>query len=249
MVTDPSLAAEIIARAESFPEIQAGIARLEDVLKGPSYQVVPDGEWSTSLSHQEGAVTEWPPEARSVLVLGLKHSKNDLRLDWWDRGNTPGNRRLIEISESMKQWLQKAHDLGSYPMPYHVERGGLFLKDAAVMAGLGIIGRNNLLLNLQWGTCIRLRSLLVEANLESTGMIEGFAPCETCNGPCHKACPQDAFSAGVYNRPRCITQINANVASKAPGGETDENGRALMVIKFCRACELACPVGRGKKSN
>jgi len=39
----PPLSAEIIVKAESFPGIKAGIARLEDILKSPSYQVVPDG--------------------------------------------------------------------------------------------------------------------------------------------------------------------------------------------------------------
>jgi len=242
---DPSLSNEIIARARSYPGIRAGIARLKDVLRTPSYQVVPEAEWSTSLSSsQEGTLTEWPPGTRSVLVLGLYHPKNDPRLDWWDRGNTNGNRRLMEISESLKQWLRKEHDLRAHPLPYHVEWGGLFLKDAAVLAGLGIIGQSNLLLHPEWGSQIRLRSILIEGDLQPNEPIEGFSPCETCDVLCHKVCPQNAFSSGAYRRPSCITQLNADAANKVPGGEIDENGKPIMVIKYCRACELACPVGK-----
>jgi epoxyqueuosine reductase len=245
MSVAPSISHEIIARARSYPEIRAGIARLKDVVRAPSYQVVPEGEWSTSLSaSQEGSVTEWPSEARSVLVLGLHHPQSDPRLDWWDRGNTNGNRRLMEISQSFQQWLRKEHGLGAYPLPYHVEWGGLFLKDAAVLAGLGVIGKSNLFLHPEWGPRIRLRSLLIEGDLEPDEPVEGFSPCETCDTLCQKVCPQNAFSSGAYHRPSCIAQLDSDVANKVSAGEIDENGTPLLVIKYCRACELACPVGK-----
>ena len=244
MPVDPSLSNEIIARALSYPGIRAGIARLADVLRTPSYQIVPEGECSTSLSaSQEGTVTEWPPDARSVLVLGLYHPKNDPRLDWWNRGNSKGNRRLMEISELLKQWLRKEHDLGAHPLPYHVEWGGLFLKDAAVLAGLGIIGKSNLLLHPEWGPRIRLRPILIEGDLQPNEPIKGFFPCETCDTLCQKVCPQNAFSSGAYRRQSCTIQLDADIANKVPGGEIDENGKPIMVITYCRACELACPVG------
>jgi epoxyqueuosine reductase len=238
-----SLSTEIIVKAESFPGIKAGITRLEDILRAPSYQVVPDGEWSTSLSN-EGTVTEWPPDAKSVLVLGMYHPEDNPRLDWWDDGNTMGNRQLMEISHSLKEWLKDKYGLSALPLPYHVEWGGLFLKDAAVLAGLGIVGRSNLLLNPEWGPRIRFRSILIEGDLEPTRPIEGFSPCESCGEICHNACPQNVFSTGVYYRPDCITQLNADIANKIPdGGVGEEDRNPRLVIKYCRACEFACPVG------
>jgi epoxyqueuosine reductase len=35
---------------------------------------------------------------------------------------------------------------GHRPLQYKVEEAGMFLKDAATLAGLGIIGKNNLLI-------------------------------------------------------------------------------------------------------
>ena len=237
-----SLSADIMIKSESFSGIKAGIARLEDILKAPSYQIVPDGEWTTSLSN-EGTVTEWPPDAKSVLVLGLYHPEDNPQLDWWDGGNTMGNRRLMEISDSLKQWLKEEHGLSALSLPYHVEWGGVFLKDAAVLAGLGIVGRNNLLLNAEWGPRIRLRSILIEGELEPTRPVEGFSPCDSCSEICHSACPQNVFSTGIYYRPDCISQLNADIANKMPDGEVGEDGIPGLVIKYCRACEFACPVG------
>lgn len=238
----PSLSAEVIVKAESFSGIKAGIARLGDILKAPSYQVVPDGEWSTSLSN-EGTVTEWPPDAKSVLVLGLHHPDSKPELDWWDGGNTMGNRQLMRISDSLKRWFIEEHGLNAIPLPYHIEWGGLFLKDAAVLAGLGIIGKSNLFLNPEWGPRIRLRSILIEGDIEPTKPIQGFSPCDSCGEICHSSCPQNVFSSGAYNRPKCITQLDADIANKMPDGEAGENGIPGPVIKYCRACEFACPVG------
>lgn len=242
MATEASLTAEIISQAESFAGIRAGITHLEDVLKGPSYQAVPEGPGNTTQL-DDVEVVNWPTEARSVLVLGLIHPVNDPRIDWWECDDTWGNRRLREISELLKQWLRKEHDLDAQPLPYHVEKGGLFLKDAAVLSGLGIIGRNNLLLQPEWGPRIRLRSILVEGDLHTTEALEGFSPCETCEGFCQKACPMKAFPQGKYSRPICRRQMIADEENKVPDGEIDENGKRNMVIKYCRACELACPVG------
>lgn len=238
-----TLSSEIIAKAESLPGVRAGIARLEDILKAPSYHFVPDGAWSSSDTG-EGAVRQWPPDAESALVLGLYHPEDQPQLDWWEGGNTIGNRRLMELSDFLKQWLKEKKGLGALPLPYHIEKGGLFLKDAAVLAGLGVVGKNNLLVSPEWGPRIRLRSILIQEALEPTGPIEGFSPCASCAAICHSACPENAFADGGYYRPNCIVQMNADEANTMPAGEMGEDGGPRLVIKYCRACELVCPVGK-----
>ena len=244
MTTRAMLATEIISQAASYVGIQAGIVRLEVVLKGPSYQAQATPEGPGSMTPLDDAqIIDWPPEAQTVLILGLNHPENDPRLDYWEKGDTWGNRRLREISELLKLWLREEYDIASHPLPYHVEKGGLFLKDAAVLSGIGIIGRNNLLLHPDWGPRIRLRSILLEADLKTTEPLQGFSPCENCEGFCQKACPMKAFPQERYIRPTCRKQINYNVENKVPEGEIGANGKRNLVIKFCRACELSCPVG------
>ena len=242
MTLKSSLTTEIISQAQSYDGIRAGIVRLNDVLKGYSYQAALDDSGSQGQL-DDGQIVDWPKEARTVLILGLNHPEKDPRLDWLERGDTWGNRRLREISELLKQWFRKEYGLDAQPLPYHVAKGGLFLKDAAVLSGIGIIGRNNLLLHPEWGPRIRLRSILLEGDFQSTKVLEGFSPCETCEGFCQKACPMIAFPQEKYRRPICRKQIIANVENKVPDGEIGENGKRNLVIKYCRACELSCPVG------
>jgi epoxyqueuosine reductase len=149
----------------------------------------------------------------------------------------------MKIAENLKDWLRSEHDLEAQPLPYYVEHGGLFLKDAAVRAGLGIIGRNNLLVHPEWGPRIRLRAVLIEGDIEPTGPIDGFSPCDTCEAPCQKVCPQQAFADGTYSRHHCIKRFSVDKDSPVPGDDTDRDGHPIMVIKWCRACELVCPVG------
>lgn len=242
MISKASLITKIISQAESYNGIKAGIVRLEDVLKGPSYQVTLEGPGATT-ELDDDQIVDWPVEAETVLILGLNHPENDPRLDYWEQEDSWGNRHLREISELLKNWLRETYNITAHPLPYHLENGGLFLKDAAVLSGIGIIGRNNLLLHPEWGPRIRLRSILLEGDWQATEALEGFFPCETCKVFCQKACPVKAFPHGKYSRQICEKQMNTDVENTASDGEIGENRKPNLVIKYCRACELSCPVG------
>jgi len=152
------LTEKVISQAESYTGIRAGVILLKDALLGPSYRDN-SARTITSGGLDDEKIDDWPDDAQTVLILGLKHPEGDLRLDYWERGDTWGNRRLREISAGIQRWLQVELHIAAYPLPYHVEKGGLFLKDAAVLSGLGIVGYNNLFLHPEWGPRIRLRSM------------------------------------------------------------------------------------------
>jgi epoxyqueuosine reductase len=232
--TNMSLTDEIIAKADSLDAVCAGMVPLADVLNGPSHRSLPTDDDPNGVGRPSGG---------SLLVLGLLHPESDPRLDWWERGDSWGNRRLREISEVLRQWLADVHGLTAQPLPYRLEKGGIYLKDAAVLSGLGIIGESNLLLHPQWGPRIRLRSIHIEADLPPTGALEGFAPCEACEKYCQQACPVAAFPAETYSRSNCYRQMDSDVADKVAEGEVDPSGRRAWVIKYCRDCEQSCPVG------
>ena len=223
--------AKLIEKAKSFNGVIAGVANVQDILKAPSYQAVSSGKWSFKLLDNEVKTTEWQNSAQSVIIIGLHHPKNAPELDWWDGKNTMGNRKLMEISDLLIKWLKNEHRLSASSLPYYVEYGGVFLKDAAVYAGLGKIGKNNLLINPIMGARIRLRAILVDAALEPNKPLKDFLLCDSCSQICQSACPNNCFSTGVYDRSACIKQLNTNKAASE------------SVIKFCRACEFECPIG------
>lgn len=216
----------ILEKSRSLGASLAGIANIDLLRNAPSYQVY-------------GGV-EFPARAKSVLVLALAHCENEPELDWWGvKGGTIGNQRLQQIAENLKQWLNKEYNIVVQPLPYQVESGGIFLKDAAVLAGLGIIGANNLLVTPELGPRVRLRALFLDIEVTSTEKRE-FSPCNACDMPCRQACPQNVFFSGSYNKNLCEKQMKMDEANRV----IMESSSQKLWIKYCRACELACPIGK-----
>jgi epoxyqueuosine reductase len=182
-------------------------------------------------------------KALSILVIALAHKAASPELDWWDnaRGGTPGNRMLMSISGNLVQWLTE-QEIHARDVPYNVEKGGIFLKEAAVLSGIGIAGKNNLLVTPEYGPRVRLRAVFIDMNLESTGLLD-FNPCESCSMPCRKVCPRNAFISGFYSSSLCYKQMNDDEANAVICEESEYYASPRMCVKYCRSCELACPVG------
>lgn len=228
----------IIEKAQALGASLAGIASIEPLKNSPSYEI-----YDKSPYYEGYEKVEWPVEAKSVLALALLHDPSKPELDWWDYkpGRTPGNRQLIGIAKNLQQWMKKEFRIHASPLPYRVEQGGILLKDAAVLAGLGIIGKNNLVITPEYGPHVRLRALFLDVEVEPTGPTD-FNPCEGCDMPCRRACPQKAFRNGSYSRALCDLQMGEDEANEVIV-ENSEIGDSLSNYrKYCRACELACPV-------
>jgi epoxyqueuosine reductase len=207
----------------------------------------------------------WPEGAESIVVVALAHPRDSPEMDWWfGKTDPPGNRILAGIVQSLCDWIPVHLGFRTTHLPYHVDRGGAYLKDAAVLAGLGCIGLSNLLVTPEHGPRVRLRALTIDARLVPTGPID-FDPCRDCAAPCRVVCPQGAFGrlrwaapasgtpasaasgarlparTGDFSRSACYVQMDCDIDA-ATLAEPGLNGPA-RVIRYCRACELSCPVG------
>jgi epoxyqueuosine reductase len=258
----------IVRQAEALGADLAGIAAVKDVKHSPSHRISPrmprfEGVGTKPVDGQPPGIVQWPQGANSAVVIAIAHPVDRPELDWWvtgaSSGNTEGNRRLMAVVEKLADWLVQEMSIRSFKLPYHVEHGGIYMKDAAVLAGLGCIGRNNLLISPQYGTRLRLRVMLIDADLPATGPVD-FDPCADCSGPCRKACPQKAFDrprysaeaygqselpgrSGVFDRWACNRQMeqdNADYETVTLAGEPAPARR----VRYCRRCELTCPAGR-----
>ena len=222
-------AEHIIDKAKSFGASLVGITHAVSLRNSPSDEVYGhSGEFNGTLS---------------ILVMALAHEAASPELDWWDNtgGGTPGNRMLISISRNLVQWLME-HEIQARDVPYHVEKGGIFLKEAAVLSGIGIVGRNNLLVTPEYGPRVRLRAVFIDMDLESTGLLD-FNPCESCSMPCRKVCPRNAFISGFYSSSLCYQQMTDDEANAVICEKSEYHESSRMCLKYCRSCELACPVG------
>ena len=229
----------LIAQAKELGASLAGVARVADLQKSSSYEFYRNGSYYAGCDE-----IVWPDEAISLLVMALELKPSEPKLDWWGqiKGRTLGNRRLMDLAQNIKQCLLEKHGIKAHPLPYHVEKGGVFLKDCSALAGLGVIGKNNLLITPEFGAQVRLRALFLDLELEPTGPSD-FNPCEACDMPCRSACPKNAFESGSYNRPLCLERMSENDQRQTLVEDWDK-GSPGVVVKYCRACELACPVSR-----
>lgn len=234
-MTATSLMDEIITRARANGASLAGLVSVRAVREAPSAVGRP--------------ALRLPDGARSVLVLGLAHPEGEPQLDWWGGpGGTPGNRILRGVARALEPWLAGELGVATWILPYHVEKGGIFLKDAAVLAGLGVMGINNLVITPRLGPRVRWKALLLDLEAPRRVDVEedAFDPCAGCGRPCVGACVQGAFDQGRFELSRCETQMHRDEAGATAGATEGGRERTDLpehIVKYCRACELACPVG------
>ncbi|WP_022664244.1 hypothetical protein [Desulfospira joergensenii] len=262
-----SASSAILEKAGELGASLAGFAGVEDLRSAPGFTLAPQlpgvdegvGTRDNTTGMGPGRV-QWPENARSVLVIGLEHPKEKPEMDWWfGRISPPGNKLLMGIIRELCRWTLETLEINVFHFPYHIEKGGIYLKDAAVLAGLGCIGRNNLLITPRYGPRVRLRAMALDVPMPSTGPM-GFDPCRICDDLCRRACPRKAYEEtlytpeaygqsilpgrdGTYARPVCGRQMQKNIDS-AKEEKADGFDAPVKIIRYCRNCELACPVGR-----
>ena len=286
MLSSSDLTKQIVGKALSLGASMAGVAGIESLKESPSHRIYPeigmnlDAHWPDVTDHDRSEKVAWPANAVSAVIIGVAHPTGQPELDWWDGKGTSGNRILMRINKELSAWIESTFSIKTYKLPYMIERGGIFLKDAAVMAGLGCIGKNNLVITPEYGPRIRLRALLLDREAEATGPL-AFNPCEDCERPCRKACPVKAFEYtvysaddfeqlllpgidGTYDRVTCNVKMEQDIEEALmaisagdeehqalrravdkfeEGGMAKEQADTKYCVKYCRRCELSCPVG------
>ncbi len=246
----------------------AGIASMEAIKTSASHTIynkmgdyVGVGTIKDAGSHRNIQLFTWPDSVKSVLVIGLSHPEDVPELDYWDGRGTPGNRILIDIINRTSQQIENDLRVKTHKLHYYVEKGGIFLKDAAVLAGFGCIGKNNMLITPSNGPRIRLRALFIDAKILPTGPL-AFDPCTDCKEFCRRVCPENAMAKktpifqsiefserlpgrdGAYDRELCNARMEKDVAKSSR--DIDGNKPA---IRYCRKCEFICPVGKKRDGN
>ena len=104
----------------------------------------------------------------------------------------------MEIKRKLRVWIEETYGIKTHHVNYWIGEGGMYLKDAAVLSGLGCIGKNNLVITPEFGPRVRFRAMLIDEELTPTGPID-FDPCNGCDEYCHKVCGVDAFSETVIS--------------------------------------------------
>jgi epoxyqueuosine reductase QueG len=110
-------------------------------------------------------------------------------------------------------------------------RGLMSMKHAAVLSGLGSIGKNSLLLHPVYGTLLTIGVILTDIDLESDELSENIC-LESCT-KCMDSCPMGAIHNG---------QVEQKLCRKVAFGST-KRGYATV---DCNQCRVVCPMKYGK---
>ena len=115
----------------------------------------------------------------------------------------------------------------------HEGRAILSLRHAALMAGLGKLGKNNLLINQKYGNMVQIGALLTPEKLEADPMANYDVCPPKCN-ICIENCPQHALTGSTVIQKECrpVSNFRTNKG---------------YFIKQCFMCRKKCPSTLGVK--
>jgi epoxyqueuosine reductase QueG len=234
------------------------------------------------LSYPPRPPVDLMPNARSVIVMAVGHSRGAVEspyLKLWTRNKMETSRLLDRTAEKVARMLERQ---GILSLPISADKpvemfkrdpvtgrklrftrvaGHLSLKHAAASAGLGEIGRSNLLLSEEFGPHQRLGAIVTEAELD-TDEPKVLDLCKDCS-KCEEACPVGALRGGSHDVDRCFNYWAYGLELLRPVNPVrwpaflvmlmrEARSRALFVevsqnyitdVDYCIECMKACPVG------
>ncbi len=144
------------------------------------------------------------------------------------------NMALDQLALRVSRHLEN-QGFSAYPVPasqlvdWEHQRGIFSHKHAALEAGLGWIGRSNLLVTPQYGSQIRLVSILTDAALEAGARTK--KDCGSCRA-CIDVCPSSAIvdDPALFDHQRCYAQLDTFVRNHVAGQHI-----CGICVKACKA--------------
>lgn len=244
-----ALTTELKSRAASAGFVLAGVCPAADAAGYPRLQ-----EWLASgyagqmhyLTNRAEAYRHPRhvlASVRTVLMLALPYRTEE------PRPCAPGGGRISRYAWGPGDYHDvihdKLHDLADWLREEHpgaecrgvVDSAPLLEREFAVLAGLGWIGKNTLLLNKPAGSYFFLAALLTNLDLE---IDQPFATdhCGTCRA-CLDACPTNAFPQPyVLDATRCISYLTIELRDAIPAELRPGLGDWLF---GCDVCQDVCP--------
>jgi epoxyqueuosine reductase len=189
------------------------------------------------------------PGAKSVIAVGLGYKPPDSHL--YSVLRSPSSAPLGRVTafaqyddyhQFIKQLLRQLADfIASITCPSMqfkicVDSSPLLERALAVRAGLGIIGKNRMLVNPRFGPQIFLGEIVTNIELEPDKPLKDSCP--GC-GSCVAACPTGALKPdGSFDATKCISYLTIEANTDVPADLAPKIGNHLF---GCGECLLACP--------
>jgi epoxyqueuosine reductase QueG len=201
-----------------------------------------------------GDITELPQEVRSSLPVGVcvavKYPKEVIRgiselptKEYYDNYNRLNDKldMLVTLGASALQTLgyqavaQTREYVGSYENNFTTV---LPHKTVATRAGIGWIGKSALLVTKQYGSMVRISSILTDAPLKTAKPINS-SKCGSCM-VCTNACPAHAVSGKEWDVGMAREEFFDAASCSKTARERAMQGTGIEVT-ICGKCIEVCP--------
>ncbi len=170
------------------------------------------------------------PDARAVIVIGFSYLPEEQKPEGahgqMGRIVAYGHLGILKRARQVRSFLESKG---------YKAVAGLHRKEAAVRAGLGFLGKNNLVINPDYGSWVAYQSIVTDAPLAPDAPFEEDL-CGSCD-KCLKACP-----TGALYEPRRLNP-DLCVACLLTTRDVPENLLSAMNANIlgCDICQEVCP--------
>ena len=126
------------------------------------------------------------------------------------------------------------------PLLFEDSAAVINLRQAAVAAGLGVLGKNELVVTERFGPRVRLSAVFTDLALAPDQPQREYY-CSSCTR-CWAACPTGALGPQGLDRSRCLAEFQP--APEMLARQKRETRQLTPYTRLqCRACVDACPIG------
>lgn len=183
-------------------------------------------------------------DCKSVIVFGIALPKGLIQVDpqiIYGHFNNFSSQRVDAISFSAAKIIEEKFDCEAVTIPCdgpydfwnerNLEgRGLISMKHAAVLAGIGTLGKSTLLINNKFGNLLTIGAILTNLNMLSDELSESccISECKMCI----ECCPVNAIEDGSVNQKLCRNNTY------------DKNSRGFDIVN-CNKCRSICPMRFG----
>ncbi|MFW9878520.1 MAG: epoxyqueuosine reductase [Candidatus Thorarchaeota archaeon] len=179
-------------------------------------------------------------ECKSVIVIAKTVPKEILNATSFIPYSHLGSLIIHEVDNLTVQFTRKLEELGIGAVPIPSDdpyeywepdkmygRAILSLRHAGNLAGLGVLGKNTLLINNRYGNMIQLGAILVNIDLQGDPIADYEGCLQDCD-MCINSCPKGALDGITVNQELCRSH---SIYKHQKG----------YVLKKCNTCRKVCP--------
>lgn len=192
------------------------------------------------------------PNCKSIIAIGVPYAKGYKKPITNNKGLLSivsyGDDYHKKLNFLLKKLAEEIKNIKFFEYEICVDTSPLIDKEICKNSGIGIYGKNTLLINEKFGSFINIGYLLTDLEIECDNNINNINICNDCD-ICIKSCPNKAILEGnSINARRCVSYLTQTKDYIPLAYRKNMKNQ----IYGCDVCQVVCPknkINSDKESN